>query len=139
MSLQVTHNGISTGRAYEYGGIFPLFAILGAAAKAFLPTIAATVIPSIGQAVAARVTQAIAPAAPAPSFGEFEEEEEFFDDDIDALLGELEELEMGEGGPSLPFDPRFITAPGVGTRIAAAAAPFVPTFATSIRSRRELL
>lgn len=111
MSFQIAHNGVSTGRAYEYGGIFPLFGLLAGAAKAFLPTIAATVIPSLGQAIAGRVTAAIAgPAAAAElSTERFEDEEfEFMDrdtDELDAILAELEELEMGPA----PAPARFTT------------------------------
>lgn len=106
MSFQIAHNGVSTGRAYEYGGIFPLFGLLAGAVKAFLPTIAATVIPSLGQAIAGRVTAAIAGPAPAAqlSTDRFEEEEfEFMDadtDEFDAILAELDELEMGAAAPA---------------------------------------
>ena len=100
MSFQIAHNGVSTGRAYEYGGIFPLFGLLAGAAKLFLPTIAATVVPAIGQAITGRVMAAIAPQPAAErlttdeldGFDEFEFEDE---DEFDALLAELEELEMG--------------------------------------------
>ena len=98
MSFQIAHNGVSTGRAYEYGGIFPLFGLLAGAAKAFLPTIAATVIPSLGQAIAGRVTAALAPqpAAARLTTDELEEYDELGEEDeFDALLAELEELEMG--------------------------------------------
>ena len=97
MSFQIAHNGVSTGRAYEYGGIFPLFGLLAGAAKLFLPTIAATVVPAIGQAITGRVMAAIAPQPAAErlttdELDEFEFEDE---DEFDALLAELEELEMG--------------------------------------------
>lgn len=110
MSFQIAHNGVSTGRAYEYGGIFPLFGLLAGAAKAFLPTIAATVIPSLGAAIAGRVTAAIAGPAPAAqlSTDRFEDEEfEFMDadtDELDAILAELDALEIG------PAPARFTTA-----------------------------
>ncbi len=110
MSFQVAHNGVSTGRAYEYGGIFPLFGLLAGAAKAFLPTIAATVIPSLGAAIAGRVTAAIAGPAAQLSTDRFEDEEfEFMDtdaDELDAILAELDELEMGPA----PAPARFTTA-----------------------------
>jgi len=110
MSFQVAHNGVSTGRAYEYGGIFPLFGLLAGAAKAFLPTIAATVIPSLGAAIAGRVTAAIAGPAAQLSTDRFEDEEfEFMDtdpDELDAILAELDELEMGPA----PASARFTTA-----------------------------
>jgi len=132
MSFQIAHNGVSTGRAYEYGGIFPLFGLLAGAAKLFLPTIAATVVPAIGQAITGRVMAAIAPQPAAErlttdELDEFEFEDE---DEFDALLAELEELEMG------PASFGKIEAPARSMMFAPASK--FTTAITSLRGR-ELL